>query len=63
MHDRNNDKLRQALYRLQRVVVLAAVPAAHHKLALIIGVDEADEIAEHDAVLVAQARARQNQRG
>ena len=40
----------------------AAVPAAHHQRALVVGVDQADQVAEHDAVLVAEARARKDHR-
>ena len=41
----------------------AAIPAGHHQLPLVIRVDQADQIAEHDAVLMAEARARQDHRG
>ena len=41
----------------------AAVPDRDHDLPLVVRVDQADEVAEHDAVLVAEARARQDQRG
>ena len=41
----------------------AAVPAAHHQRALVVAVDQADQVAQHDAVFVAQARARQDHRG
>ena len=38
---------------------VAAVPARHHHLPLVVGVDQPDEVAEHDAVLVAEPGARQ----
>jgi hypothetical protein len=38
------------------------VPAAHHELTLIVGVDEADEVAEHDSMLVTQTGPRQDHR-
>ncbi len=38
------------------------VPAGHHQFALVVGVDQADQVAENDAVLMAQARARQDHR-
>ena len=37
--------------------VAAAVPAGHHELPLVVGIDESDEIAEHHAVFVTQARS------
>jgi hypothetical protein len=40
-----------------------AVPAGDHQLALVIRVDQADEIAEHDAVLVAETGARKDHCG
>ena len=41
----------------------AAIPARHHELSLVVRIDEPDEVAEHDAVLVTQTRARQDHRG
>ncbi|MNV74117.1 hypothetical protein D3C71_1673130 [compost metagenome] len=41
---------------------VAAVPARHHQLALVVRVDQPDQVAQHDAVLMAQARARQDHR-
>ena len=57
-----SNELRDALARLHAKRLRAAIPARDHELALIIGVDEPDEIAEHDAVLVAEAGARQHHR-
>ena len=42
---------------------LAAVPQRDHQRPLVVGVDQADQVAEHDAVLRAEARARQDHRG
>ena len=42
--------------------VAAAIPAAHHQRPLVVGIDQADQVAEDDAVLVAEARARQQHR-
>ena len=39
---------------------VAAVPARNHQLALVVRVDQADQVAQHDAVLMAQARAGQD---
>mmetsp|Transcript_24152 Transcript_24152/g.58678 ORF Transcript_24152/g.58678 Transcript_24152/m.58678 type:complete len:236 (-) Transcript_24152:173-880(-) len=63
LHHGHDDQLRDALEGLDREFGLAAVPAADHQLALVVAVDQPDEVAQHDAVLVAQARARQDQRG
>ena len=40
----------------------AAVPARDHELPLVVGIDQPDEIAEHDAVLMTEPRARQDHR-
>jgi len=39
------------------------VPNRYHQRSLIVGIDQTDQIAENDAVLVAQSRARQQHRG
>ncbi len=57
------DQLRDALHRLNHKGCLTPVPAADHQLALVIGVNQTDQIAQHDAVFVAQARARQDDGG
>src|SRR3990167_4419207 len=41
---------------------LPAVPAGHHQLALVVRVDQADQVAEDDAMFMAQARTRQDHR-
>ncbi|MNR21009.1 hypothetical protein D3C85_1378830 [compost metagenome] len=63
LHHRHQHQLRQALTDRHGEFGLATVPAGDHQRALVIGVDQADQIAQHDAVFVAQARARQDQRG
>ena len=63
LNHRRDDELRDAFHRLHRVGGWAAVPAAHHQRALVVAVDQADEVAQHDAVLVAQPRARQDHGG
>ena len=40
LHDRDNDKLRQAVERVEREAFLAAIPGRHHDFALIVGVDQ-----------------------
>src|SRR6476646_7833282 len=49
-NDRDDDELRETLQRLQRVDGASAIPAAHHQLPLIVRIDQADEVSEHDAV-------------
>src|SRR5690554_5724760 len=60
LHDRYDDELRDALARLDREGVPPAVPTRDHQLALIVRIDQADQIAEYDAVLMAEPRARKN---
>jgi len=62
LHDRNDDELGQPVERLQREVGTPAVPAAHHQFALVIGVDQPDQIAQDNAVLVTQPGPGQDQR-
>src|SRR6185295_14207377 len=62
LNDRYDHELRNALARLDRERRLATVPARDEHLALVVGVDQPDQIAEHDAVLVPEAGARQHDR-
>ena len=62
LHHRHHHQLRDALQRLDGERGLAAVPHRDEDLPLVVGVDQADQVAEHDAVLGAQARARQHDR-
>ena len=48
---------------LQNERFVAAVPARHHDLALVVGVDQSYQVAEYYPVLVAKAGARKNDRG
>src|SRR6185312_6453141 len=48
LHDRHDDELRDALSGTDRVRLAAAIPAGNLYLALVIGVDQADQIPEHD---------------
>ena len=58
LKNRNDDKLGEAVERVEGEALFAAVPGRYHDLALIIGVDQSDQIAEYDSVLMAEARAR-----
>nr|GEU28492.1 hypothetical protein [Tanacetum cinerariifolium] len=63
LQHRHDDQLGQAFHRVERERAVAAVPGGDHQLALVIGVDQAYQIPQHDAVLVAHAAARQDHGG
>jgi len=52
---RYQHQLGQAFAYYHVEIGLATVPARHHQRALVIGVDQADQIAQHDAVFMAKA--------
>src|SRR5690606_18121628 len=58
MQDGNEQHLGDAVARRDGERLLAAVPARDEHLSLVVGVDDTHEIAQHDAVLVAESRAR-----
>ena len=60
---RNHDELRDALHGLQGKSGLRAIPQRDHDLSLVIGIDQADKIAEHDAVFMTQSRTRKDDCG
>ena len=62
-HNRNEHHLGDAVSNADLESCLAAIPAGDEDLPLVVGVDEAHQIAQYDAVLVAQAGARQQHRG
>lgn len=62
LHDRDQHHLRDALAGLYNEALSAAVPARQVHLALIVGIDEANEIAENDAVFVTETGAGQQHR-
>src|SRR6516162_2624467 len=63
LHHRDHDQLRDAIARVHGEGLRAAIPAGHHQLPLVVGVNEAHEIAEDDAVFVAESGAGQDDRG
>src|SRR5450830_1371902 len=63
LQHRDDDQLRQPFHRLHHEFGLAAVPGRDHQLALVVRVDQAHQVPEDDAVLVAQAAARQDHGG
>lgn len=60
LHHRHQHQLGDALANRDGERRVAAVPARHHQLALVVRIDQADQVAQHDAVFMAQARARQD---
>ena len=63
LHDGNDDELREAFEGFDRLRFLTAVPAGDHEFALVVAVDEADEVAEDEAFFVPEPRARKNEGG
>ena len=55
--------LREAFEGFDRLRFLTAVPAGDHEFALVVAVDEADEVAEDEAFFVPEPRARKNEGG
>ncbi len=60
LQHRYHDHLRNALHRLNRELNVPAIPDRDKYLSLIVGVNQPDEIAQHDAVFMAQSGARQD---
>ena len=54
LHDRDHDQLSNALTGLDLKVNTASIPAGDHHLALVIGVNQAHQIAQNDPMLVPQ---------
>ena len=52
-----------ALERLDGERRITAIPSGDHELALIVGINQADEVAQYHAVFVSQTTARQNHGG
>ncbi|VVN71504.1 hypothetical protein PS685_05059 [Pseudomonas fluorescens] len=63
LNHRDQHQLSQAFADHDIEIGLTTIPARHHQRALVIGVDQTDQITQHDAVFMTQAGARQNQRG
>src|ERR1039457_6551387 len=53
MYDRHDNQLRKSVHWIHGECVLAAIPTAHHKGSLVIRVDQANQVPEHDPVLMA----------
>src|SRR5215468_6426152 len=62
VRDRQEYQLRDAIPRCNGIRRATAVPARDHQRPLVVRVDEADEIAEHDAMFVTQPGTGQDHR-
>ena len=58
-HGQHNH-LRDALHRFDFKGLAAPVPQRYHQLALIVRINQSDQIAQHNAVFVPQPRTRQD---
>jgi aspartokinase-like uncharacterized kinase len=54
LHHRHHDQLRQAIQRIQREGIVTTVPGGNEYLALVIRIDQAHQVAQHNAMLVSQ---------
>ena len=55
LHDWNNHELRDALARLNRECRLTPIPHGYENLALVIRVDQPDQVAEDDSMFVSES--------
>ena len=62
MHHGHDHHLRDSIAGIDGERGRSAIPAGHHQRSLIIGIDQADEITQHDAAFVPEPGARQQQR-
>src|SRR6266478_3834106 len=63
LHHRHDDELGDAVHGVDRESLFRPVPHRDHHLPLVVRVDEAHQVTEHDAVLVPEPGARQYDRG
>ena len=56
---RDEDHLCDALARLHLVGIAATIPARYEHLSLVVRIDQASQVPEHEPMFVPQARARQ----
>src|SRR5437868_3673801 len=63
LQDRHDDQLRNAIEWLNRETVLATIPSGYEELSLVIRIDQADQIAQYDAMFMAKPRAGKNDGG
>src|SRR5690554_1112484 len=60
LNDRDDDQLGDTFQRVENEALVSAIPARDQQLSLIIGIDEADQVAEYDAMFVTEAGAGQD---
>jgi len=63
LHHWHENHLRETRPGLDYKCFMAAIPAGHKDLALIIRINQTNKVTKHDAVLMAETRTRQNDRG
>jgi len=57
--DRHEQHLCDSLARLNLITIRTTIPARDEYLSLVVGIDEAGQVAQHQSVFVSQAGARQ----
>jgi len=62
LHDWHDYELRQPVQRAEGKRLSTTIPGGNEYLTLVIRIDQTDQIAEDDAVLMGQPRARQDDR-
>jgi hypothetical protein len=62
LNDRHEYHLRNSIARVNRESTRPAIPAGNEDLSLVIGVNEPDQVAEHEAILTSEPRAGQDGR-
>jgi hypothetical protein len=63
LHHRHENHLRETRPGFDHECFLAAIPAGYKHLALVIRIDQPDEVTQDDSVFMAEAGTRQNNRG
>ena len=63
LHDRNYNQLSDSFHGIEYEDACSAIPRRDENLALIVRIDQADQIAQNDAVFVTQSRPRQHHCG
>ena len=59
LNNRDDNKLRNAIADFDGETFVAAVPAGNKQLALVIRINQANQVAQHNAMFMAEARTRQ----
>src|SRR5277367_5265055 len=56
LHHRHDHHLRDPIAGIDGERLSTAIPGRDHQGALVVGIDQADQVAEHNAVLMTEAR-------